>query len=110
MVRSPATRRAPSASAGPTVLAALSDVPADGGVVPDRAKLVLTRPGADVKCFSAVCTHQGCLVSGVRDGAIRCPCHGSAFDPSTGAVTQGPATQPLREIAVAVSGDSVVTR
>jgi nitrite reductase/ring-hydroxylating ferredoxin subunit len=44
-----------------------------------------------------VCTHNGCRLSGgrIRDGQIRCPCHGSAFDPATGKVLQGPAERPI---------------
>ena len=50
--------------------------------------------------FSAlgnVCTHAGCRLSGgrIRGGQIRCPCHGSAFDPVTGKVLAGPAERPL---------------
>lgn len=93
---------------GGVALAAVSDIPADGGLVLPDAGVVLVRRGESVKCFSAVCTHQGCLVSGVSDGAISCPCHGSVFDAGTGEVLEGPASAPLAEIAVVVSGDSVV--
>lgn len=93
---------------GAVALAAVSDIPADGGLVLPDARVVLVRSGDSVKCFSAVCTHQGCLVSGVSNGAISCPCHGSVFDADTGAVLEGPASAPLAEIAVVVSGDSVV--
>ena len=72
-----------SASAGAPLLA-LSQVPDGGGVVLDSAKVVLVRDGGQVHAFSAVCTHQGCLVSGVADGRITCPCHNSVFDASTG--------------------------
>ncbi|HVP25901.1 MAG TPA: Rieske (2Fe-2S) protein [Methanomicrobiales archaeon] len=43
------------------------------------------------------CTHEGCRLSNGRiwDGKIRCPCHGSLFDPVTGKVLQGPAEKPL---------------
>jgi nitrite reductase/ring-hydroxylating ferredoxin subunit len=44
-----------------------------------------------------VCSHNGCRLSGgkIRDGKIRCPCHGSVFDPATGKVLQGPAEIPI---------------
>jgi Rieske Fe-S protein len=89
-------------------LAALDDVPSGGGLVVGNAKVVLVR-GADdtVQGFSAVCTHQGCTVSGVQDGQIVCPCHGSAFSARTGAVTSGPATRPLAKVPVEVRDDAV---
>ena len=76
-------------------LASLSDVPDGGGLVVTDQKVVITREGSTVHAFTAVCTHQGCLVRDVRGGEIHCPCHGSAFDATTGAVVQGPATRPL---------------
>ncbi|WP_034620393.1 Rieske (2Fe-2S) protein [Cellulomonas sp. URHE0023] len=89
-------------------LAPLSDVPDGGGLVVTDQKVVITRTGSDVHAFTAVCTHQGCLVRDVRGGAIHCPCHGSAFDATTGAVVQGPATAPLDAVDVVVRDGEVV--
>ena len=91
-------------------LAAVDDIPDGGGIVLTDDKLVLTRDGDDVRCFTAVCTHQGCLVAGVQDGEIRCPCHGSAFDASTGAVVRGPATEPLEAEEVEITDQGEVLR
>jgi Rieske Fe-S protein len=91
-------------------LAAVDDIPDGGGIVIADEKLVLTRDGDTVRGFSAVCTHQGCLVGGVRDGEIRCPCHGSAFDAATGAVVQGPATEPLEAEDIEVTDRGEVLR
>ncbi len=89
-------------------LAAVADVPPAGGVVLKDRKIVLTR-GADdaVNGFSAICTHQGCLVDAVSDGAIACPCHGSSFDAQTGKVISGPANRPLPKVAVVVRDNDV---
>ncbi len=85
-----------------------ADVPVGGGTVDDALRVVVTQPTAgDYKAFSAVCTHQGCLVGGVQGGAIVCPCHGSQFDIATGAVLQGPATAPLPEKKVTVGPDGI---
>ena len=46
-------------------------------------------------------------MSGVTDGVITCPCHGSQFDMTTGAVRQGPATAPLPEKSVSVGADGI---
>ena len=58
-------------------------------------QVVVTQPSEGVFTgFSAICTHQGCLVTSVADGVIDCPCHGSAFSISDGAVLSGPAPPP----------------
>ena len=91
-------------------LAKVADIPESGGLVLADEKVVLTRPTGDqVKAFTAVCTHQGCLVATVSAGAIHCPCHGSAFDVATGAVVNGPASQPLAAIGITVA-DGVVRK
>ncbi|WP_205304930.1 Rieske (2Fe-2S) protein, partial [Nocardioides sp. 616] len=67
-------------------------------VYPDL-KLVVAQPAeGEFKCFSAVCTHQGCLVSSSSEGEIPCRCHGSAFSLEDGSVLEGPATSPLTEV------------
>ena len=92
-------------------LVAESAVPAGGGVVVRSAKVVLTRDdGGGLHAFSAVCTHQGCLVSSVRSGTIDCPCHGSRFAAATGKVVAGPAPAPLPAVSVDVVGGVVYAR
>jgi thiosulfate dehydrogenase [quinone] large subunit len=59
--------------------------PATGG--PDI--VVRQRSGA-LAAHSAICTHAGCTVQ-YAGGELVCPCHGSVFDATTGAVLQGPA-------------------
>ena len=72
-----------------TDAAAIYHDPADGS--PD---IVVRRGNGALAAFSAVCTHAGCEV-GFQSGVIFCPCHGSEFDPATGAVLRGPAVTPL---------------
>jgi Rieske Fe-S protein len=86
-------------------LAAVADIPDGGGVI--VGDVVLTRSGSQVKAFSAVCTHQGCQVNKVAAGKIDCPCHGSVFDASTGAVVAGPAPSPLPPVAIEVRSGEV---
>lgn len=70
--------------------------------------VVVTQPTEGVfKAFSSVCTHQGCAVSSIKDGAMVCPCHNSLFSIADGSVISGPATEPLPEKTVTVTGDVI---
>jgi Rieske Fe-S protein len=44
--------------------------------------------------LTAICTHEGCTVSGFQNTNFVCPCHGSTYS-TGGAVTKGPATRAL---------------
>lgn len=101
-----AAASAAASVAGDAIAAA--SVPVGGGVILDKLKVVVTQPtSGDFKAFSAVCPHQGCTVNAVEDGQIICPCHGSAFDIATGAVTKGPATSGLPAKGVTVGADGI---
>lgn len=93
-----------------TKLATLGDIPVGGtrSVMVEGQDILLARPtdGA-VVAFSAICTHQGCLVS-AAGSEFDCSCHGSRFAAATGAVLKGPAARALDPIPVSVSGGSVV--
>ena len=92
---------------GPSV--ATSEVPVGGGVILKDADYVITQPTAgEFKAFSKICTHQGCPVGSVSDGTINCPCHGSKFSIEDGSVVNPPASKPLAEAEVTVSGDRIV--
>jgi Rieske Fe-S protein len=97
------------AAAAPAALASTSDVPVGGGKILADKKIVLTQPkSGEFHGFSAVCTHAGCTVGSVSDGTINCPCHGSRFNISTGAVVNGPASSPLPAVTIKVQGTSIV--
>ena len=96
-------------NANPAALAQTADIPVGGGVVLDAAKLVITQPKAGTfKAFTAVCTHQGCVVSDVTDGTINCPCHGSQFKVADGSVASGPASRALKAVGISVQGTDIV--
>jgi Rieske Fe-S protein len=103
----------PSVSgSGPgTALTSLEDLPVGAATELEVAgrRIVLTRPtDATVLGFDARCPHQGCTVRATTDGGLGCPCHGSTFDPATGAPVEGPADRPLDEVGVEVRGTDVV--
>ncbi|GGL90024.1 Rieske (2Fe-2S) protein [Nakamurella endophytica] len=102
----PSSAAAPAAASG--ALGKTADVPVGSGKIFADAKVVVTQPASGTfKCFTAVCTHQGCLVSQVTGDNIVCGCHGSSFSIKDGSVTNGPATEPLKEEKVTVSGDDL---
>jgi Rieske Fe-S protein len=104
-----ASTGASTGTGGPKALAKKSEIPVGGGKVIDDEAIVITQPTAGVfKAFSAICTHQGCVVSGVENGKIVCHCHGSEFKASDGTVAKGPATKRLDAASVKVSGDDII--
>ncbi|WP_308404129.1 Rieske (2Fe-2S) protein [Streptomyces sp. SKN60] len=94
----------PSAAA----LASTNDIPVGGGKILAEEGIVLTQPEpGQYKAFSAVCTHAGCTVATVESGTINCPCHGSKFRLADGTVAKGPATRPLAQTPIAVTGTTI---
>ena len=97
------------AAAAPAALTSTSDVPVGGGKILADKKIVLTQPkSGEFHGFSAVCTHAGCTVGSVSGGTINCPCHGSKFNITSGAVVNGPAASPLPPVNIKVQGTSIV--
>lgn len=68
-------------------------------------EVVLTRTSKGLTALNGTCTHQGCQVD-LKKKSLICPCHGSIFNPSTGAVVMGPngssktSIQPLAKYTV----------
>jgi Rieske Fe-S protein len=89
-------------------LTGTSDIPVGGGKIFDTQLVVVTQPTAgEFKAFSAVCTHMGCTVNQIANGRIDCPCHGSEYSITDGAVLAGPAPRPLPAKTIKVTGDSI---
>jgi Rieske Fe-S protein len=79
-----------------------------GGTILKADKVVVTQPSkGEFKAFSAVCTHQGCLVAKVEGGQIVCPCHGSHFSITDGSPKSGPAQSPLQAKKVSDQGGTL---
>ncbi|MDN5893338.1 MAG: Rieske (2Fe-2S) protein [Nocardioides sp.] len=90
-------------------LTSTADVPVGGGVILPEEKVVVTQPTrGKFQGFSAICTHQSCLVSEVTE-TIDCACHGSKFSLADGSVSQGPATEALPAVPVTVKGNKILT-
>jgi len=122
---SPATTPSPTVTDEPTTeppsaapdappvgedIVALADVPVGGSIdatINGEPALIAQPTAGQVVAFSAICTHQQCVVA-AAGAEFDCPCHGSKYDATTGDVINGPALEPLSAIPVAVSGDRIV--
>lgn len=100
----PAVERSAGTTSTNSVKAA--DVPVGGAAI--VGDVVVSQPTAgSFKAFSAVCTHQNCLVSRVDGTKVICPCHGSQFSATDGSVITGPAHRALIARSVTVTGDTL---
>jgi len=61
------------------------------------ARIAVARVEGTFYAFGDTCTHMGCSLAGgdLEETTVICPCHGSEFDVSSGAVLQGPARKPV---------------
>ncbi len=90
-----------ASSGGGQTIGKASDVPVGSGkIFPDEKVVVTQLTKGDFKAFTAVCTHQGCIVSSIDTKEIHCGCHGSAYSIKDGSVVGGPAPAPLKAEAV----------
>lgn len=92
-----------------TLLGLVKDIPVGGGMVFMNEKVVVTQPAkGEFRAFSAVCTHVGCVCNRVANGTIDCPCHGSEFKITDGAVVTGPAPAPLPPRTISVTEGKIM--
>jgi Rieske Fe-S protein len=104
-----ARRRDRRAEVTGVVLGMAREIPVGGGKIFDAERVVVTQPASGrYRAFSAVCTHVGCLLNRVADGTIDCPCHGSRFRITNGAVVTGPAPEPLPKKRITIVRGTVV--
>lgn len=103
--------RASSGTGGRVQVGTTQEYPVgQGKVVPvnDKPVIVVNTAQSGIKCFSAICTHLGCVVEwDQRRQVIVCPCHDGRFNPANGAVISGPPPSPLPEVPLVVEGDAV---
>jgi 3-phenylpropionate/trans-cinnamate dioxygenase ferredoxin subunit len=73
--------------------------------------VVLTRVDDVVRAFDGTCTHAEFELETsrlTRGCEIECPIHGARYSAVDGAVTKGPAKEPLEEISCRVEGNDVL--
>ena len=88
-------------------------IPASGGLVVNlpTGQLALLDAGGEVRAFSAVCTHLGCIVKWepAMNHVLFCPCHKGMFD-REGGVVGGPPPRPLERYPVEVREGQVFVK
>ncbi len=97
---------------GQTTQAANSAVALIDTRVPDhRQRLLVHLPDGNFIAYKQGCTHTGVLVNyDPKTKLLVCPAHGAIFDPAQGGkVIKGPATTPLPQVAIKISGSGVIT-
>ena len=87
-------------------------IPLNGGVVVTlpTGHVALVDKGGEVRAFSAVCTHLGCIVR--WEGPMEhlyCPCHNGMFD-RDGSVVGGPPPRPLERFPVDIREGQVFVK
>jgi nitrite reductase/ring-hydroxylating ferredoxin subunit len=75
----------------------------------DDMKIAVANVDGTLHAFGNLCTHTRCpLTKGDLDGTtVTCRCHGSQFDVTTGAVLQGPATEPVPSFPARIEGNVI---
>ncbi|MDB4960784.1 MAG: Rieske (2Fe-2S) domain protein [Myxococcales bacterium] len=99
-------RTAVSAPAGPAFDAGpVEDYPPSSAVRFRIRGVIVVRDQIGVMAVSAICTHEGCVVS-LQSDSLVCECHHSVFT-MEGDVIQGPATRPLPHFKVTLLGTRI---
>lgn len=93
------------ADTGPVTVPA-ANVPVGSAAI--VGQVIVSQPTeGQFKAFSAVCTHESCLISQVRGTTLICPCHNSTFSTVDGSVLGGPARRPLGTRTVTEQGGTL---
>jgi 3-phenylpropionate/trans-cinnamate dioxygenase ferredoxin subunit len=79
-----------------------------------KARIALARVDGRLYAFHDLCTcaEPSCALSGglLTGQTVMCQCHGSRFDIKTGAVLDGPATEPLAVFEVQEADEQIQIR
>ncbi len=98
----PVTKSGPSSSL--KEVGSMDELPVWGAkkIVVDGSVLLLIRTPDEVRAYSAICTHLGCIVGwNEQNREIVCPCHAGRFN-TKGEVISGPPPRPLPSYEVTI--------
>ena len=73
--------------------------------------VALENVNGEIRAFSAVCTHLGCIIKWqpTNDSKWFCPCHKGRYD-AEGRVVAGPPPRPLTRLPVSVRDGTVFVK
>ena len=79
------------------------------GVEANGKAILLANVKGEYFAMGNICTHMGCTISDgtLRGNRVQCPCHGSTFDITTGAVVRGPAALPEPSYKLRIDGEQI---
>jgi nitrite reductase/ring-hydroxylating ferredoxin subunit len=79
------------------------------GVILEGKPVLLVNLDNEHYAIGGKCTHWGCmLIDGkIEDSRIRCRCHGSTFEITTGAVVKGPAAESEPSYRVKIENNEI---
>jgi Rieske Fe-S protein len=96
----------PPTSAGP--LTTKSKIPVGGAVSYGADGVIVAQPTAGKFVgFSAICTHQECVLTNIQGDKIKCGCHQSEFSAKDGRVLNGPANRSLPKVDLKIDGENI---
>ncbi|WP_295555336.1 Rieske (2Fe-2S) protein [uncultured Hyphomicrobium sp.] len=99
----PATKTVISSRASLLILKRIDEADLDTSTKPHSA--------GGIVAYSAICTHEGCPISGQHENPrmALCNCHGSTFDlGNNGTVAHGPAVRRLAMLPVTITDGELV--
>jgi len=86
----------------------LNTNPVVAGVGVNGEPTLVVKYSGEVRAFSAVCTHLGCLVKwNAAKSEFLCPCHGGVFD-ANGVNVSGPPPKPLKRYKVFATAEGEI--
>jgi Rieske Fe-S protein len=96
----------PPASQAP--LTTKSKIPVGGAVSYGADGVIVAQPTAGKFVgFSAICTHQECVLTNIQGDKIKCGCHQSEFSAKDGRVLNGPANRSLPKVDLKIDGENI---
>jgi|SRR5262245_37394389 len=78
-------------------------------IATSSGNFLVSRAGDQFTALTAVCTHEGCVVSTFSSGTYQCPCHGSQYSTS-GSVIKGPASRSLATFQTSFANNVLTIR
>jgi nitrite reductase/ring-hydroxylating ferredoxin subunit len=72
-----------------------------------HSEYLIYRQREAFEIYSTKCTHLGCRLRMSDDRMLVCPCHGSVFDPESGAAIKGPAEKSMEKLSFIAKDDYI---